>query len=82
MWEDGYSIHREIWFCALVFSAVTFLLILVLAVGFILSNQLLLFIDWQVHACALGMVSGQAGLVSSAGLVSNCAVSWSEIIVL
>lgn len=50
----------EIWFCALVFSAVTLLLVLVLAVGFILSNRIAstLFMYWQGHACALGMVLG------------------------
>lgn len=66
----------EIWLCALVFSAGTVLLILVLALGFILSNRIAstLFIYWHVHACALGMVLGQASLVSSAGLVSNCLV--------
>lgn len=80
-WRVGRWIQHpqgEIWFCARAFSAVTLLLILVLAVGFILSNRIAStpFIYWQVHACALRMVLGQAGLVSSAGLVSNCAELW------
>lgn len=66
------------------FSAVTVLLILVLALVFIHSNKIdsFLFPYWQIHACALGMVLGQAGLASSAGLVSNCPVSWQEITLL
>lgn len=81
----------EIWFCALVFSVVTVLLILVLALGFKLflnrtASSLLTY--WQVlgspclcikRGSSPGM---KVGLVSTAGLVSNSPVSWQEITLL
>lgn len=76
--------QEEIWFHTLFFGAVTVLLVLVLALGFILSNKIdsFLFTYLQVHACALGIVLGQVGLVSSAGPVSNCPVPRQEITLL